>query len=765
MPALHTIYAYAKQEYGALVRDYSLTGVNAQAAIDQGLASAKWYTTPISKETMAELLERKNGPAIRDTLIWFGLLGLTGGLGAVMWGSLWAILPFAVYGVIYATSSDSRWHESSHGTAFKSDWMNTALYEVSSFMVFRESTPWKWSHARHHSDTIIIGRDPEIALARPTRMIPLILSFTGIISSWVTLKNMLLHATNRLTKEEITYIPESEHASVFWKARVYLLIYFSVFATAVSLESILPLMFIGLPTLYGRWLMPIYGLTQHVGLAENVLDHRLNCRTVHMNLIHRYLYWNMGYHIEHHMFPMVPYHQLPKLHDLIKSDCPEPYSSLWDAWKEIIPAVFLQIDNPDIYVKRRLPDTANPTEYRYTTAGYTSVGEADKTGWIEVNAKAPKVEDVIRFDHDGLTYAIYRTQCGNLYGTEGICTHGNTHLADGLVKGDQVECPKHNGRFNIKDGSCQRSPVCIPLQTYPVKVLGERLLFQLKHLDTQTSEIKVIHNFRVVSNDNVATYIKELILEPVDNGLDYQPGDYLQFDIPRYENLQLGDIHVLPPYKKSWQNQGTFDGKVENQVACRRNYSIASYPGDKGPLKFNIRLATPPQGAKVAYGIGSSYLFSLKPGDQVSAHGPFGDFHIRETNKEMIYIGGGAGMAPLRSHLSHLFEAENTQRKVSFWYGARSKQELLYQDYFEQLQSLNENLSYNIGLSEPTEDDQWSGPTGYIHDILDESALKKHPSPSDAEYYLCGPPLMMAAVTSLLDKYGVPASSISCDTF
>ena len=197
--------------------DYSLVGENSILAVQKGLAEAKWYASPVPKEKMRELLERRDGPAIRDTLLWFALLLFFGGCGYLLWGSWWAIIPFAIYGVLYASASDSRWHESSHGTAFKTDWMNNALYEIASFMVLRESVPWRWSHTRHHSDTIIVGRDPEIAVQRPPNLFDLfVLNVFGINAlTDVRQQRAALHVLGKLTPEERTYIPESEHGKVF----------------------------------------------------------------------------------------------------------------------------------------------------------------------------------------------------------------------------------------------------------------------------------------------------------------------------------------------------------------------------------------------------------------------------------------------------------------------------------------------------------------------------------------------------------------------
>lgn len=341
-------------------RDYSLTGPETKLAEERGLADAQWYASEIPRQRMRELMQRRDRPAILHTLIWFGVLIGSGVLGYLNWGTWWALPCFLVYGVIYASSSDSRWHESLHRTAFKTVWLNDALYEIASFMVFRESVSWRWSHTRHHTDTIIVGRDPEIAVPRPPDLLGIAMAFFVLKSAPKEFARMLKHCFGHLTPAEATYIPGSEHPKVFRNARIYILIYASVIAAAIATRSILPLMYIGLPSLYGSWLMVVFGLTQHAGLAEDVLDHRLNCRTVYMNPLFRFLYWEMNYHVEHHMFPMVPYHALGKLHQELKADMPTPYQGLWEAYREIIPTLFKQAKDPTYFVQRQLPPTARP---------------------------------------------------------------------------------------------------------------------------------------------------------------------------------------------------------------------------------------------------------------------------------------------------------------------------------------------------------------------------------------------------------------------
>ncbi|MSR83031.1 MAG: fatty acid desaturase [Candidatus Latescibacteria bacterium] len=339
-------------------RDYSLTGTETKLAEERGLADAEWYASDVPRQRMRELMQRRDGPAILHTAIWFAVLIGSGVLGYLNWGTWWALPCFLVYGVIYGSSSDSRWHECMHRTAFKTVWLNDALYELASFMVFRESVSWRWSHTRHHTDTIIVGRDPEIAVPRPPDLLGIAMAFFVLKSAPKEFLRMLKHCFGRLTPAEVTYIPESEYPKVFRNARIYILIYTSVIGAAIATHSTLPLLYIGLPSFYGAWLMVVFGLTQHAGLAEDVLDHRLNCRTVYMNPVFRFLYWEMNYHVEHHMFPMVPYHALGKLHRELKADMPTPYRGLWEAYREIIPTLFRQVKDPAYFVRRQLPPTA-----------------------------------------------------------------------------------------------------------------------------------------------------------------------------------------------------------------------------------------------------------------------------------------------------------------------------------------------------------------------------------------------------------------------
>lgn len=341
-------------------RDYSLVGPDSGRAVELGLASAEWYHTDVSRRELKALMKRSDRPAIRDTIIWLGSMLVFAGIAVWLWPSWWSAPFFLAYGVLYGSATDSRWHECGHGTAFKTQWMNNAVYQIASFMIMRNPVTWRWSHTRHHTDTIIVGRDPEIVLMRPPALLRVLLNFFGIVDAYDAMKTMLINAAGFLTEEEKTFVPEMEQHKVIRIARAWVLIYAATIGLALYMSSILPLLLVGLPRLYGAWHHVMTGLLQHGGLADNVIDHRLNSRTVYMNPVSRFIYWNMNYHVEHHMFPMIPYHALPRLHELIKHDLPPANPSILAAYREMWPAVLRQLKYEDYFIKRELPPTAKP---------------------------------------------------------------------------------------------------------------------------------------------------------------------------------------------------------------------------------------------------------------------------------------------------------------------------------------------------------------------------------------------------------------------
>ncbi len=275
----------------------------------------------------------------------------------------------------------------------------------------------------------------------------------------------------------------------------------------------------------------------------------------------------------------------------------------------------------------------------------------------------------------------------------------------------------------------------------------------------------------VVSNHNVATFIKEFVVKlPEGETLDFQSGGYIQIDVPPCE-VNFKDMKVEDRFREDWDNLNMWDLKMVNSEPIFRAYSMANHPAEGNIIKLNIRIATPPWDKKkntfmnVNPGICSSYVFGLQPGDKVTISGPYGDFFIKETEREMVYIGGGAGMAPLRSHIFHMFHTMKTGRKVSYWYGARSKREIFYEDEFRKIEKEFPNFTFNIALSEPLPEDNWKGHTGFIHQVVLDNYLNGHPEPEEVEYYLCGPPIMNESVLSMLDNLGVPEENIDLDDF
>jgi Na+-transporting NADH:ubiquinone oxidoreductase subunit F len=270
----------------------------------------------------------------------------------------------------------------------------------------------------------------------------------------------------------------------------------------------------------------------------------------------------------------------------------------------------------------------------------------------------------------------------------------------------------------------------------------------------------------VVSNENVATFIKELVLQ-LDEGqrIDFEAGAYMQIDIPEYE-VSFRDFDVAQRYRDVWERFDLWGLRAASGEPVYRAYSLASAPHEGQRLMFTIRIATPPPNKPDAPpGVGSSYVFSLKPGDRVTLSGPYGDFFAKPTQREMCYVGGGAGMAPMRSHILHQLEALKTDRRITFWYGARSVSEMFYHEEFTRLAETHPNFSYHVALSDPQPGDDWDGPVGFIHQVLYERYLKDHEDPTEIEYYLCGPPLMIDAVTAMLDDLGVEPEMIAYDKF
>ena len=352
-----------------------------------------------------------------------------------------------------------------------------------------------------------------------------------------------------------------------------------------------------------------------------------------------------------------------------------------------------------------------------------------------------------------------------------------TSLLNALVK-NKIYLPSACGgsgscgecTCRVVEGGGDILPTELPHLSRQDKAENIRLSCQLKvRIDMKIEippEIFSIKKYSgtVTSNKNIGAYIKELIIE-TDEPVEFEAGQYMQIDVPEYQ-LSFSDFDIDDIFKPDWDRHNLWELTAENDEPAYRAYSLANEPSENRRLMFTIRIATPPPDAKNAPpGIGSSYLFSLKPGDTVTLSGPFGDFKITETSSEMCFIGGGAGMAPLRSQIRDQLMHNKTDRKMTYWYGARSRKEMLYDKELRELDDQFDHFSYFVALSEPLPEDEWDGFTGFIHQAAYDHYLKDHDDPSEIEYYLCGPPVMIAAVRNMLDSLGVEPDMIQYDEF
>ncbi len=330
-----------------------------------------------------------------------------------------------------------------------------------------------------------------------------------------------------------------------------------------------------------------------------------------------------------------------------------------------------------------------------------------------------------------------------------------------VLEGGGEILPTETGFFTRKEVKEKWRLSCQVKVKQDLKILVPEEVFGIKKWECE-----------VVSNHNVATFIKEFVVKlPEGEHLKFKSGQYIQIDIPPYEIDFAKDIAVEDEYRDEWDKYGLWDLKAKNTEETVRAYSMANHPAEGDIIMLNVRIATPPWDRQkntwknVPPGIGSSYIFSLKPGDKVKISGPYGDFLVQDTDREMMFIGGGAGMAPMRSHIFHQFHTLKTKRKTTFWYGARSKREIFYEEHFRAIEREFPNFKFYIALSEPKPEDNWDGYVGFIHEVIYEQYLKNHEEPEEIEYYMCGPPLMAQAVLKMLDNLGVPRENIFFDDF
>ena len=336
-------------------------------------------------------------------------------------------------------------------------------------------------------------------------------------------------------------------------------------------------------------------------------------------------------------------------------------------------------------------------------------------------------------------------------GGQGTCAQCKCQVIDG--GGDIL--PTETGSISRKEAADHWRLACQVKIKQDLKINVPDEIFNIKK-----------YTCKVISNNNVATFIKELIIElPPGSVMDYRAGGYIQIDVPSYK-LKYTDFDVEKEYQEDWDKYDLWRYIATNDEEVIRAYSMASYPAEGNKIMLNVRIASPPPWAPdVPPGIASSYIFNLKPSNTVEVSGPYGEFFTKDTDKEMVFIGGGAGMAPMRSHLYDLLMTNKSDRKISFWYGARSLREMFYDDEFKALEKKFPNFSYSVGLSEPMEEDNWKGSVGFIHQILYDNMLKNHEDPTEIEYYMCGPPPMIDAVDKMLYDLGVEPDMVAYDKF
>ena len=360
---------------------------------------------------------------------------------------------------------------------------------------------------------------------------------------------------------------------------------------------------------------------------------------------------------------------------------------------------------------------------------------------------------------------------------DALTVSGNPTLLSALAQ-NEIFLPSACGgsgscamcKCKVKDGGGAILPTELAHLSRKEKLENIRLACQLKVKEDMAIQVpESIFGIKkvdatVVSNDNVSTFIKELVVEP-EEPIEFEAGAYIQIDVPEYE-LTFKDFHIDSKYVSEWKKYNLFDLAAKGIKPGFRAYSMANPPHEKDIIKLNVRIATPPPGTEgIPPGFGSSFVFGLKPGDKVQISGPYGDFMAKDTDKEMCFIGGGAGMAPLRSHILHQLEGINSNRKISFWYGARSVKEMFYHEEFTDLAERYDNFTYHVALSSPEKEDNWTGLTGFIHTHLIDSYLNDHEDPTEIEYYLCGPPPMIDAVIESLYELGVEDDMIFFDKF
>lgn len=426
----------------------------------------RWHQCDISRQDMKELMQRSDAKGLARTIAFFAVLIGLGYLAYQLIGTPWMIPAFFAYGTVYCFLNHLM-HETHHRTVFKTSWINEVVHWVTAFAHGAEPIYDRWGHAQHHTYTYLEGKDPEVVTPRPAhipRMLGMLFGI-GIIKPLPIIK----HALGIIPAEDKELVPESDWKPMIWSSRFWLLGYGLIIGASLYFHTWLPLVYTLFARFYGAFYPTLLNFTQHVGLEENVLDHRRITRNIKVGPITSFIYWDMQYHIEHHMFPGVPFHALKKMHAKIEDQLPPTYPSIWAVYKEMIPTILKQQKEHGYHVKQELPDCGEAKREDGVAVEAAAVESDDEYTWIPVpDAVDMDVNDVIGVKHETGRYALYRLQDG-YYASCDKCPHAGALLSRGLVIDGQIECPAHQGRFEITTGAATASPASGKMPCYPVR--------------------------------------------------------------------------------------------------------------------------------------------------------------------------------------------------------------------------------------------------------------------------------------------------------
>lgn len=452
------------------------------AVNDYGDVFDKWAQARISREDLKALMQRSDAKGLVHAALFYALLI---GLGiAAYWsiGKGWWMIPiFWAYGTVYCFQNHLM-HETHHRTAFKSTWLNETFHWISGFFHGEEPVYARWGHAQHHTYTYMPDHDPEIMAPRPAQWKVVLPPFFGI--GVYRPIPIIKHAFGILSEADRELVPESDQPAMIRSARGWLLGYGLIIASCIVFQTWLPLVFTVFARFYGAFIPTALNHSQHFGLEQDVYDHRLCSRNIRLNPLLGFLYWNMQYHIEHHMYPAIPFHALRKMHLKIRDQLPASYPSLIAAYREMVPIMLRQQRDPDYHLTPKLPasEQSRPAQAAQPL-DIDIVREGDEI-WISVpEAETMAVDDVLGFKHEGEQYAIYRLKDG-YYATSNRCSHAGALLSKGFVIDEQIECPAHQGRFDIRSGEATHSPACKRMKTFPIKQENGRIMLGIRKGDT-----------------------------------------------------------------------------------------------------------------------------------------------------------------------------------------------------------------------------------------------------------------------------------------